>query len=313
MYYRVSRKEKIKNNSIAMCRPAIAKRWDYSHHYGGLFETTPEDVSYDSKGDYYFKCEHGHKFVSKIDKDIPYVLCPICGEKYKYMEDQYTSLRQATVYFYLKKIFPKAEMNYIYCQHVWDIFIPELDLYIEYDSKEFHSSQSKREKDMKLDAFAKKHGTLARIDAQYDGDFDNINKIAKKLRPDKYDLPDNTCRLLEDVYMTCDYLKYKFNITGTLDIDWERDKPVIKELLNLMPSPFPENLEEIEKKDEVELYKPLDKKELTIIEELLLNEIGKAETGLCMQIYKVSEDEDFKRIESLKKAYDKILRLRVQM
>lgn len=233
MYYRVSRKEKIKNNSIAMCRPAIAKRWDYSHHYGGLFETTPEDVSYDSKGEYYFQCEEGHKFVSKIDKDIPYVLCPECEESYVYIENKFISLRQATLYFYLKKVFPDAKMNHNEGNHLWDIYIPSLNLLIEYDSKEFHSDEARILKDKEHDVWAKIVGRqLARIDAQYDGDFDNINKIAKKIHPGKYDLPDNTCRLLEDVYMTCDYLKYKFGITGTLDIDWQRDKSLIKELTN---------------------------------------------------------------------------------
>lgn len=314
MKYKISELEKIRNDSIASCRPEIAKRWDYDENVNvlGLFDDEPENVFYNSEKKYHFKCEYGHKFVSIIPKDIPYVLCPICGEKYIYMEDKYTSLRQATVYFYLKKIFPKAELNYLYCQHIWDIFIPELDLYIEYDSKEFHSSTSQNKKDRKLDAFAKKHGTLARIDAQYDGDFDNINKIAKKVSPGKYDLPDNTCRLLEDVYMTCDYLKYKFGIDGTLDIDWERDKPAIKELLNLMPGPIAENLEEVDGKDETELYKPLDKKELEIIEGLLNHEILGMELDMIGIRQKTNIEEKYKRLNVIKNAYDKIIRLKAQ-
>lgn len=125
-------------NDFATRYPVLMKEWDYEENdKKGI---RPDEIVKGGKVKISWKCEKGHKWETRIADRIrsnnAYNRCPICSSY------QRVSYPEKVIYYYVKKMFPNAKDNF---KPDWlkpkeiDIFIPELNIGIEYDGSYWHS------------------------------------------------------------------------------------------------------------------------------------------------------------------------------
>ena len=124
-------------NDIATTNPELLEEWDYEKNDKlGIF---PSNLSHGSTKLVWWKCEKGHEWQSsipaRIRNDKLYNRCPICSSYLR------TSIPEKIIFYYVHKKFSKTIANY---KPEWlkpkeiDIFIPELNVGIEYDGYYYH-------------------------------------------------------------------------------------------------------------------------------------------------------------------------------
>ena len=99
----------------------------------------PDEIILGGKVKFWWKCEKGHEWQSsipaRIRNDKLYNRCPICSSYLR------TSIPEKIIFYYVHKKFSKTIANY---KPEWlkpkeiDIFIPELNVGIEYDGYYYH-------------------------------------------------------------------------------------------------------------------------------------------------------------------------------
>ena len=117
----------------------------------------PNEVLHGSQQKVWWKCVRNHEWQSTIASRTNGVGCPHCKKELQ------TSFPEQAIYFYLKKIFPDAINRYIQNKKELDIFIPTLNIGIEYDGLLFHNNKTK-DKELTKDKFFEEQGiTVLRI------------------------------------------------------------------------------------------------------------------------------------------------------
>jgi len=121
-----------KNNN----RADLLDEWDYEKNV-----LTPLEVSFGSGKAVWWKCSVNHSWKSIIGnrtKEFSHY-CPICNRNQ-------TSLPEQIVAFYIGKEYKTKQRHKIFGREV-DVFIPQLNIAIEYDGQMWHSGQEKIKKD----------------------------------------------------------------------------------------------------------------------------------------------------------------------
>lgn len=121
-------------NDIATTNPELLEEWDYEKNDKlGIF---PSNLSHGSTKLVWWKCKKGHEYqISVAQKTNRNVNCPICSSYLR------TSIPEKIIFYYVHKKFSKTIANY---KPEWlkpkeiDIFIPELNVGIEYDGYYYH-------------------------------------------------------------------------------------------------------------------------------------------------------------------------------
>ena len=133
-----------RNGSLKDNLPVILKEWDYEKN--SQIGLDPDSVSPYSQQEAYWHCPRcGHEWKQKIaEKTFNLALCPKCSRESK------TSFPEQTVYYYLKQCTTALNRERKYGYEI-DIFLPELNIGIEYDGMRFHKGR-KLEFDQKKDA-----------------------------------------------------------------------------------------------------------------------------------------------------------------
>jgi very-short-patch-repair endonuclease len=88
----------------------------------------------------WWKCNRNHSWQSAISSRASGIGCPMCAKELQ------SSFPEKAVYFYIKKIFRDAIANYRSNQlntFELDIFIPSLQIGVEYDGDRWHRSSEK--------------------------------------------------------------------------------------------------------------------------------------------------------------------------
>jgi len=126
-------------NCLLNTKPEIAKQWHPTKNNG----ITPNDIAGESNKKVWWLCPRGHEYESSPNarKNV-YSGCNKCTRELQ------TSFPEQSVYYYIKKVFPDAENGFkVYSlnnkQLELDIFIPCLNLGIEYDGIFHGSSEGK--------------------------------------------------------------------------------------------------------------------------------------------------------------------------
>lgn len=123
-------------NDLESTHPELVKDWDYQKNdLLGLF---PTNVSKGSEKEVFWKCHVcGHSWKTPVYSRAAGSGCPSCAFELG------TSLPEQVLYYYIKQLFPSACNSY---KPLWlmpaeiDIFIPELNIGIEYDGEGYHQS-----------------------------------------------------------------------------------------------------------------------------------------------------------------------------
>lgn len=119
-------------NDLLTINPSFMKEWDYSKN-----EVLPETLMVNSHKKVWWICNKGHSFCNSPHIRNRGVNCPKCSV------EKVTSLQEKIVFFYIKKYFKNAKPNYKpngFGKRDLDIFIPELNIGIEYDGGYYHTN-----------------------------------------------------------------------------------------------------------------------------------------------------------------------------
>ena len=150
-------------NDLKTLFPEAAEEWDYEKN-----PTRPEDHIAGTHVKAWWICKQCGKHFRMTIKDHTYgnERCPNCTFYYK------TSLPEQCVYFYVKKYFQDAINSYkphfLNGMEI-DIFIPSLNLGIEYDGASWHKTRQKKESDNRKSSTIRENGiSLIRIKEQDD-------------------------------------------------------------------------------------------------------------------------------------------------
>lgn len=144
-------------NDLVTLYPELIKEWDYDKNA----EIAPETIGRGSELKVWWKCDKGHSWKSIVSNRVKGTGCPICSK------GQRISFGEKAVLYYMRLVFNDVEENY---KAKWlgkselDIYIPELNVALEYDGAMWHADY---ERDLKKDELCHKNNiTLIRIREQ---------------------------------------------------------------------------------------------------------------------------------------------------
>lgn len=133
-------------NDLATTKPELMPEWDFEKN-----DTSPTKIGRGSHYKAWWKCPFGHSFQSTVyNRTSGKSGCPICGK------ENHTSFAEQACFYYVKKSFPDALTgNRSAIGMELDIYVPSLNVAIEYDGKTWHR-HSKR--DLKKNKLCLKNG-----------------------------------------------------------------------------------------------------------------------------------------------------------
>ena len=118
-------------NDLETINPILAKEWNYEKNG----ELKPSDVKFGSNKKVWWKCKYGHEWEATIVNRNKKRGCPICSQS------RHISVPEKAIYYYLSKVFLVEQNKKIPEKHMeLDLFIPELNLAIEYDGQAWHKN-----------------------------------------------------------------------------------------------------------------------------------------------------------------------------
>jgi hypothetical protein len=147
-------KKKVKDKDIDMCsrcsgripsaeqnfeiqHPEIAKEWDYKKN-----KSLPNEYTRGSNFKAWWICKKGHSYKMSItSRTSSFQGCSKCRPN--------ISRAQIRIYAELKSIFPKTKLKKIINKIEIDVFIPEINVGIEYDGVRYHKQHLKKESDLR--------------------------------------------------------------------------------------------------------------------------------------------------------------------
>lgn len=135
-------------NDLKTLYPRLAEEWDYKLNYPLL----PTQIMSGSGKKVWWKCKYGHSWRTTVNnRTSQYSNCPVCSA------ERGTSFPEQAIYYYVNKLLP-AVNRYIINGVEIDIFVPSLNLGIEYDGIYFHNSKSAVEREQRKNIFCKNAG-----------------------------------------------------------------------------------------------------------------------------------------------------------
>ena len=196
-------------NDLQTINLAMALEWDYEKNNG----LTPSDILFGSHKKVWWKCSKGHSwYVSPSSRKN--TGCPICSI------ERHTSFPEQTILFYVKKYW-YAESRYKISRKELDVFVPKLQIGIEYDGEYFHRSEkAKLREKTKDEFFASKHIRVIRIK--------ELSQMGYYVENSTYYYyPDSSYKSLEKVLIQ---LLLELGVKAIcIDINIERDRSAILE------------------------------------------------------------------------------------
>lgn len=201
-------------NSLSKINPTLASEW----HPNKNGAKTPYDFQAGSNKYAWWLCKKcGHAWEAIINtRNSQTTGCPECVKRTR------TSFPEKAVYFYMKQVFPNTKTCYKINGVEADIFIPEVNLVIEYDGLLYH--QHKEGKDLKKNEYFAEYNMLRvrEIGLVHLLDYDCLNFTLD---------PQNKTQFKEVIErIFCHITSLGHSITDLPDIDIRRDSIAIKSL-----------------------------------------------------------------------------------
>ena len=204
-------------NDLLTTHPEIAKEWDYEKNEKG-----PDEVMAGSNTEkYWFICPKGHSYSTTLLNRKKGSGCSICAM------EKHTSFPEKAIFFYIKQYFNDVKENYrgsLLGRKEIDIFLPELNIGIEYDGVAWHKDIKR---DLEKDKECIKNGiSLIRIRENGCNKYES-NSVKKYIPP--YDMQ----ALGESIIFIFNYLNQMFDLNIAADVDVDRDRVSILEQIDL--------------------------------------------------------------------------------
>ena len=211
------------HNDLATTHPELAKEWDYDKNGNAL----PSDYTVGSGVSVWWKCQRcGNEWETPINnrKGKP---CPKCNSLVG------TSEPEQFVYYYVKKAFSDAVNRY---KASWlapfneiDIYIPEINLAIEYDGQRWHGEV---QKDIKKNKIINDHGAgIIRFREEYCPPINDGCFVIPVISGDDESLMTGIISLFE-------YINFSYSRNISVSVNLEKD---LLEVLSLYKKSLGEN------------------------------------------------------------------------
>ncbi|MBP5404002.1 MAG: zinc-ribbon domain-containing protein [Elusimicrobiaceae bacterium] len=208
-------------NDLATLYPEIAKEWHPTKN--GIL--SPIDVKAKSNKKVWWKCPNGHIYQAavcartRLEKNgLIGTGCPICNKMNR------TSFPEQAIFYYVKQLYPDAVSQYkskFLGKMELDIYIPSINLAIEYDGEAWHREDKlKREQEKYAKCMAQGIKLI------------RIREKLPKLCSDNADEHIETIKIngKYNLKVTIQYLIQEINFTNKrITIDIERDELKIRE------------------------------------------------------------------------------------
>ena len=124
-------------NDLESQNPELASEWDYYKN-----EQKPSEVFVRSKKKAWWICPIGHSYYTYIfTRSTRGTDCPICDKSG-------TSFQEQAIFYYLHQIYPDSINRYNDEGFELDIFIPSLQVGIEYDGVAYHVGKAQNTRDL---------------------------------------------------------------------------------------------------------------------------------------------------------------------
>lgn len=204
-------------NDLMTTHPEIAKEWDYEKN-----KEKPDEVMAGSNiKKYWFICPKGHSYKTTILGRKRGTDCPQCNI------EKHTSFPERAIFYYMKQYIDEVKDSYhnpIIGRKEIDIYLPKYNFGIEYDGQAWHKDYNR---DIEKDEICFKNGIeLLRVREYgcYEYDSGSIKTYVTA-----YDMDE----LNNAILFIFNYLNKKFRLKIKPDIDVDRDRVKILELMNL--------------------------------------------------------------------------------
>lgn len=117
--------------------------WDKNNALGLI----PQNLTCGQHKKVWWKCKYGHEWEASIyNRSSGHTNCPICSK------ELHTSFREQAVFYYLSRHF-KCQNRAIIDNYEIDIFIPDINIGIEYDGRYYHPKSKENNEKKKDDYF----------------------------------------------------------------------------------------------------------------------------------------------------------------
>lgn len=216
-------------NDLETKFPVIAKEW----HPTKNDRLKPMHITYGSGKKVWWLCPYGHEYQAVVrDRSVGGTNCPECNFR------KTTSFGEQAIFFYLKNIFSDALNGYKLFKNSsmeLDIFIPSINVAVEYDGGRWHNTEEAHKKEVKKYDICKKNDIiLYRVKEKNEQDWldvaDKIFYIEKVTRSNNSEIEKVIRNLVENI-------KPSTNI----DINISKDR---NEILSYLTPIFPSLLDE---------------------------------------------------------------------
>ncbi|SCP99132.1 zinc-ribbon domain-containing protein [Anaerobium acetethylicum] len=216
--YCTGRKVLVGYNDLQSKRPDLAKEWHPSKN-DGLKQT---DVTAGSDKKVWWKCPNGHEWQAKVSNRSHGQGCPVCDKEF------HTSFPEKAICYYMKMLPYEVIENY---HGIWlknmeiDIFLPGVNVGIEYDGQKWHES---KQKDINKNEICRDKGIkLIRI----------REPLCPRIEDDfcvQYILENiSDLELEKAIVFILDYLKTQVDNKWDIKIDIAKDRYKIVEMLQM--------------------------------------------------------------------------------
>ena len=194
-------------NDFATVHPELLAEWNYNKN-----TFLPNELLPSSGKKVWWKCDKGHEWETSLNHRHNGTGCPICAKEAN------SSFPETAIAFYLAKCIPVENRKKIYQKEV-DIYIPSLNLGIEYDGQFYHKSDKVQKRDAeKTSLLTQKGVSLIRVKESSYNLYDEKNKTL-------YFEFDNQYKFINKlVFWLINYINDVFNTNLQLDINIERDR-----------------------------------------------------------------------------------------
>ena len=123
---------------LATTFPSIAKEWDFEKNEN----VTPLDVTKGSDQEFWWKCSTcGHEWKTSVYVRTSGHGCPVCAKS------THSSIPEQLIFLYVHNLFPDTinsyKVPYLKSLQELDVFIPSLNIGIEYDGVNWHSPKKR--------------------------------------------------------------------------------------------------------------------------------------------------------------------------
>ena len=237
--------------SLATVNPKLAKEW----HPTKNGKLGPEDVTPKSQKKVWWICKKGHEHFSSVSnksRDGRNGGCPYCNSS--------TSMMELRLYAELKYIFPETKLREKINKVECDIYIPSLNVAVEYDGVYWHRNKCKKDH-AKNSALEKKGIKLIRVREKGLDRIDENDIIYDYSKKKEKHLMDRLLKKIEhlSVLSDSDQKKAYLYLKGS---KLANNKEFVN-LLDMLPSPVPGNSFADKKPNLAQEWHPLKNGKLT--------------------------------------------------